>query len=119
VVEFEPTVVKILPRAWSKTPFLAASCAACAEGCVADEDDADCAVEGETGRRAAVFTFGFFRTTAVCFGGATSTLGSVVLLFPDALVPGLALCASAALSSAKSSSAEPDNKAALDERIMA
>src|ERR1700722_321133 len=81
VSEVVPTVVKIFPRAWSKTPFFAASTAACEAGCVSDDAERDWAVDGDTGFRAAVIGFGFFGAAAVCFGAVTSTLGSSVGAF--------------------------------------
>ena len=84
-----------------------------------DEDDVDdCAVVGDTGCRAAMTGFGFFGAAAVCFGAVTSTLGSSVGALPAEFVPALSVCASAALLSANSSSAELESNATLEERIM-
>jgi hypothetical protein len=97
---------------------LAASTAACEAGCVTEESDLDdCADVEDTGRRAATCTFGFFGAEADCFGAATSMLGSDCTLPPAELVPALS-CASAALSSERSSSADLEKTAALDVRIM-
>ena len=77
----------------------------------------DCAAVEDTGRRAAACIFGFFGAEAACFGAATSMLGSDCTLLPAELVPAPS-CASAALSSERSNSAELEKAAALDVRIM-
>jgi hypothetical protein len=87
VFDVVPAVVKMLPRAWSKVPFLIASWAACDDGCDAADEDVDWADDGETGCRPATFTFGFLCKAAARFGAVTSMLGRVSPSFPDVVVP--------------------------------
>src|ERR1700722_16509029 len=102
----------MFPRAWSKTPFFAASCAACDAGSVTDEDDVDdCAVVEDTACRAAVTGFGFFGAAAVCFGAVTSTPGSSVAALPAA--GGSDVCAKAAFAGPSSSDTELERRRML------
>ncbi|MGA8900417.1 hypothetical protein, partial [Bradyrhizobium sp.] len=90
-------------------PFLAASCAACEEGCVADEVDVDCAVVVDAGCRSAVCDGGFLRTTVVGFGAVTSTLGSSIGAFPP--TGASAVCA-------RTAAFEPSSNIAPERRRM-
>jgi hypothetical protein len=75
---------------------------------VSDDADLDCAPVGDTGFRAAAFSFGFLGLAAACLGATTSMLGSAVGALPGAGAS--AVCARTAAFEPSSSDIELESR---------